>query len=154
MIGPAAANAVPELLAILIDARERPAGASGTFGRIKDAILRFRDSTDLPAVAQALAKIGSAAMPGLVAALGDSRRTVRTSAASALARAGVAAVPALIVALQDPKSVVRNRAANILVQIGRPAATDALSELTKRGDKDAKRIAAWTLAQIRQIPDF
>jgi HEAT repeat protein len=148
MIGPAAAGATPALLAILTGSKESAARVPHGFGRIKEVFSKFRDSAGLADAADALAKIGSTAVPGLIAALDDSRRIVRINAAGALTKAGKAAVPALIAALRDPRGAIRNRAANILVQIGPPAIAQ-LDKLSEHGDQATKRIAAWTLAQIR-----
>ncbi len=83
--------------------------------------------------ADALARIGEAAIPDLVAALGDRDEDVRAEAARALAKMGPAAkaaVPALIVALGDRHEAVRRNAARALGQIG-PAAEPAIPALIR-----------------------
>lgn len=82
--------------------------------------------------ADALAKIGVAAVPTLLEALENKDPTVRARAASALARMGPtasSAVPALTKALSDPDEDVRRNAARALGQMG-PAAESAIPALS------------------------
>lgn len=74
----------------------------------------------------ALARQGSAAVPGLVAALASPRERVRQAAAIALGRIGPAAKPAeaaLLAALQDKDGDVREMAAQALGRTGADPAT-------------------------------
>lgn len=85
----------------------------------------FRDWGVRETAADALARIGDAAVPSLVATLQDPDRDVRAQAARALARMGPRAepaIPALIAALNDSDQEVRMGAARALGQIGPPAA--------------------------------
>jgi HEAT repeat protein len=81
---------------------------------LKDKRLRF-------GAANALVRIGPAAVPALIEALKDKDRNVRRAAALALGKIGPAtkdAVPALIEALKDKESYVRSAAAWALGKIG------------------------------------
>ena len=93
--------------------------------------LLIRESTVGEAAADALARIGTPAVPALVEALHDPKPRVRELAALALARMGPEAetsVPELIVALQDPDLEVQRSAARALGQIG-PHADEAIPAL-------------------------
>jgi HEAT repeat protein len=111
-LGPAAKDAVPELIGALND---------------QDAAVRFD-------AAIALGKIDPTAkdtVPVLVDALKDRDTSVRRAAAEALDGIGPAAkdaVPALIDALKDQNASERFMAASVLVAIG-PAAKDAVPAL-------------------------
>ncbi|HWB08675.1 MAG TPA: HEAT repeat domain-containing protein [Pirellulales bacterium] len=83
--------------------------------------------------ADALARIGDAAVPALIDTLHDPDQEVRAQAAQALARMGGKAAPAvdaLIQALDDPNEEVRRGAARALGQIG-PEAGEAVPALIK-----------------------
>jgi HEAT repeat protein len=70
-------------------------------------------------VADALSKIGEAAVPGLVQALEDPRATVRVQAARALVRIeSQQAIPALIKSLDDPEPAVEHYAWEALQRMG------------------------------------
>lgn len=91
----------------------------------------FRDWGVRETAADALARIGDAAVPSLVETLQDPDREVRAQAARALARMGPRAepaIPALIAALNDSDKEVRMGAARALGQIG-PAAAEAVPDL-------------------------
>lgn len=91
----------------------------------------FRDWGVRETAADALARIGDAAVPSLVETLEDPDREVRAQAARALARMGPRAepaIPALIAALNDSDKEVRMGAARALGQIG-PAAAEAVPDL-------------------------
>lgn len=93
----------------------------------------FRDWGVRETAADALARIGDAAVPSLVETLQDPDRDVRAQAARALARMGPRAepaIPALIAALNDSDKEVRMGAARALGQIGPPAA-EAVPDLIK-----------------------
>lgn len=93
----------------------------------------FRDWGVRETAADALARIGDAAVPSLVETLQDPDRDVRAQAARALARMGPRAepaIPALIAALNDSDKEVRMGAARALGQIG-PAAAEAVPDLIK-----------------------
>jgi HEAT repeat protein len=101
------------------------------------------------AAARALRRIGdAAAVPGLLAALGDANADVRRAAA-ALGEIGyAAAVPGLLAALDDAEARVREAAAAALREIGYAAAVPGL--LAALGDADwrVRRAAAAALGQI------
>ena len=93
--------------------------------------LLVRESTVGEAAADALARIGTQAVPALVEALHDPKPRVRELAALALARMGPEAetsVPELIMALQDSDLEVQRSAARALGQIG-PEANQAIPAL-------------------------
>lgn len=93
----------------------------------------FRDWGVRETAADALARIGDAAVPSLVETLQDPDRDVRAQSARALARMGPRAepaIPALIAALNDSDKEVRMGAARALGQIG-PAASEAVPDLIK-----------------------
>ena len=87
-------------------------------------------------VADALSRMGTAAVPGLVEALRSNNPEVRAGAARALAMMGppaADAIPALISALNDPNEVVRRYAIRALGRLGERAkeATPVLLEMLK-----------------------
>lgn len=93
----------------------------------------FREWGVRETAADALARIGDAAVPALIDTLADPDDDVRAQAAHALARMGPKAepaVPALINALNDPNLDVRQGAARALGQIG-SSAEEAVPALVK-----------------------
>ncbi|HVA47205.1 MAG TPA: HEAT repeat domain-containing protein [Pirellulales bacterium] len=93
----------------------------------------FREWGVRETAADALARIGDAAVPALLDTLADPDPDVRAQAAHALARMGQKAepaVPALIHALDDPNQDVRQGAARALGQIG-SGAEEAVPALIK-----------------------
>lgn len=99
--------------------------------------------------ADALARIGTAAVPALIDALHDPNPDVRSRAAGAIARMGPPAkeaVPNLIVALADPDWKVRRSAARALGQIGAGAAeaVPALIDVIRNPASDANGPAGAT----------
>lgn len=87
--------------------------------------------TDQEVAADALGRIGAAAVPELVKVLSSPDAAVREKAVQVLGRMGPAAAPAapeLIQLLHDPDESVRRAAARTLGQIG-PAAKDAVPAL-------------------------
>lgn len=96
----------------------------------------FREWGVRETAADALARIGEAAVPALIDTLHDPDQGVRAQAAMALARMGDKAAPAvdaLVQALNDPNEDVRRGAARALGQIGSDAqeAIPALIEAIK-----------------------
>lgn len=80
--------------------------------------------TEQEAAADALGRIGPAAVPGLIEALRSSDPTVRRKAADVLGRLGSDAkdaTPDLVRLLDDPDESVRKAAARTLGRIGPPA---------------------------------
>ena len=103
--------------------------------------LPLRNWTIRETAADALWRIGPAAVPALIDSLKDPDGYVRFLAARSLAHLGSdaeAAVPALIVALDDPEELVRRQAARALGQIG-PAAADAIPALINKLQAEANR---------------
>lgn len=101
------------------------------FQRVQRPMLR--ESTISETAADALARIGSQALPVLISGLSDSDPAVRSNAAKGIARLGESAteaVPALIVALSDRDRAVRLSAARALGQIG-PGAAPAIPTLAE-----------------------
>jgi hypothetical protein len=93
----------------------------------------FRQWEPQQVAADALARIGEAAIPDLVRLLSHEDAKTRARAAWALGRMGVKgkpAVPALAAALQDEDHLVRETAARALGQIG-PEATEAIPDLIR-----------------------
>jgi HEAT repeat protein len=96
-------------------------------------IRAFREWGVRETAADALARIGDAAVPALIDTLHDPDQEVRAQAALALARMGDRAAPAvddLVNALNDPNEDVRRGAARALGQIG-PEAQEAVPALIK-----------------------
>lgn len=89
--------------------------------------------TEQEAAADALGRIGAAAVPELVQALSSPDAAVREKAVGVLGRMGAEAapaVPSLTRLLDDPDPVVRKAAARTLGRIG-PAAKDAVPGLMR-----------------------
>ena len=101
------------------------------------------------AAARALRRIGdAAAVPGLLAALGDANADVRRAAA-ALGEIGyAAAVPWLLAALDDAEARVREAAAKALGQIGDAAAVPGLLAALGDAEANVREAAAAALGQI------
>ena len=103
--------------------------------------------------ADAIAKIGSPAVPFLIEALKNENRQVRWRAASALGEIGAeaaSAVPALIVRLEDEDEYIRRIAAHALGKIG-PEASAAVPTLIKAlqdEDRHQRMVAAYALGKI------
>ena len=94
----------------------------------------LRNWTIRETAADALWRIGPAAVPALIERLQDPDAYVRFLAARSLAHLGPdaeAAVPELMVALDDPEELVRRQAARALGQIG-PAAAEAIPMLINK----------------------
>ncbi len=147
-LGPRARAFVPALCEILknpgrnarISAANRLAAigseAKGAVPSLIQALGRrnpvFSPDEDMPSkAAEALARIGSAAVPTLIEALKDEHYLIRAGAADALGRMGPAAtsaVPALADALRDERMVVRASAAMALKKMG-PASASAVPAL-------------------------
>jgi len=130
-----ATGGVPDAKQInkLRDTYDVATAVPATAGRpvVPQPTLLIRESTVGEAAADALARIGTQAVPALVEALHDRKPRVRELAAMALARMGPEAetsVPELIVALQDPDIEVQRSAARALGQIG-PHAGEAIPAL-------------------------
>jgi HEAT repeat protein len=87
--------------------------------------------TEQEAAADALGRIGAAAVPALIEALDNPHPAAREKAVEVLGRMGpdaAEAVPALVRLLDDPDESVRKATARTLGQIG-PAAKDAVPAL-------------------------
>lgn len=103
--------------------------------------------------ADAIAKIGSPAVPALIEALKSENKQVRWRAASALGEIGAeasSAVPALTAALQDEDEYIRRIAAYALGKIGLEAASavpDLIAALQDT-DRNLRLVAAYALGKI------
>ena len=144
-IGPAAADAVPQLIIALRneDAGAR-AAASEDLGKIGAAavdavpqllmVLKDEDARVRAAASEALGYIGPAAadaVPQLTIALKDEDARVQDAASEALGKMGSApadAVNQLVIALQDEDARVRAAASKVLSKIG-PSARDVAIRL-------------------------
>jgi hypothetical protein len=94
---------------------------------------RFNEWTEQEAAADALGRIGVAAVPSLVQALQSPDAAARRTAAEVLGRMGpdaADAVPQLVPLLDDPDPAVRKAAARTLGRIG-PPAQDAIPALMR-----------------------
>lgn len=94
----------------------------------------FPEWSEQEAAAEALGRIGAAAVPHLVEALSSHDPQVRRKAVEVLGRMGpdaAEAVAALVPLLDDPDERVRKAAIRTLGQIG-PAAKDAVPALMQR----------------------
>jgi HEAT repeat protein len=117
-------NPPPETVVVRRPMLETPATVAGKL---------FREWNVADTAADALARIGDAAVPALIEGLADPNPKVRAQSARALARMGPkghAAVPALILALEDEDPAVRVNAARALGQIG-PEAQEAVPALIR-----------------------
>ncbi len=136
-IGPEAQDAIPVLI-------ERAAGRKGGGHRerdIRQGGLR---------AAYALSRIGAAAIPPLIEALGDKDVILRTVASRALGQMGPLAkdaVPALIKNLGDPQDTLRDESTDALSQIG-PDAGPALVAALQDADPHRRAGAANALARL------
>jgi HEAT repeat protein len=103
--------------------------------------------------ADAIAKIGSPAVPFLINALKDEDKQVRWRAAAALGEIGAeaaSAVPTLITTLHDEDEYIRRIAAYALGKIG-PEASSAVPELIEALqdlDRNLRLVAAYALGKI------
>ena len=131
MVGPAAANAVEALLPLLSDIDPYVVGAS----------------------TNALARIGSPALPGISRLLSDIHATGRLAAVNALGKMGPEAAsltPALQKALMDSNADIRWSAARALGTIG-PQAGDCVPQLLRclcDSDQDVRAGASYALERI------
>src|SRR3712207_5375447 len=103
--------------------------------------------------ADAIAKIGSPAVPFLITALKSENQQVRWRAASALGEIGAeasAAVPALMVTLQDEDEYIRRISAYALGKIGpeASAAVPILIDALQDEDRNLRIVVAYALGKI------
>ena len=133
-MGPAAVEAVPDLIQIL-DEENDP--------------LR-------PAAVTALSAIGSGAVPALVAALDRQGPAVRSGAADTLGNIGAGAteaIPALINLLGDRDYEISHHAASALGRIG-PAVVPALMQVAAGEDGRVTGIAETAFSYLNAGPDL
>jgi (1->4)-alpha-D-glucan 1-alpha-D-glucosylmutase len=173
-IGPAAAEAAPEVVPALVatlgddDVAVRRAAIEALTAIGPAAVLPLANALEAAdkvlrrAAAEALGRIEPAAVemapevvPTLVAALADADVAVRRTAAELLGRIGATAGSALAAALGGSSTTVRRTAAEVLGRIG-PAAAEAAPEVVPAlvaalGDADAtvRRAVAEALKQTR-----
>ncbi len=169
-LGPCARAFVPTLCEVLenpglsarISAAERLAAigfeAEGAVPSLIQALGRrnpvFPPDEDLPGkAAEALARIGSAAVSPLIKALKDEHYLIRAGAADALGRIGPAAasaIAALAEALRDERMIVRASAAKALGRMGETAApaVPALARALRDDYCLVRRNAAEALGEI------
>lgn len=124
-IGPTAAEAVPALAKALRDKDER--------------LCRL--------AADALSKIGPAAISVLIAALRDQVENVRLNAAGALREIGLPAIPMLSAAFDDQTKDARLTITKVLGRIG-PVAVPALAEVLHDKDNEVRQCATKVLDNI------
>jgi HEAT repeat protein len=99
--------------------------------------------------AEALAKIGTPAVPALMEALDHPDEDIRWKAAVTLGEIGdPRAIPSLVELLGDRDRFVRSRAEYALGLMGAPA-VGALQDAVSRGDSDSRRGAVAALAKIQ-----
>ena len=105
----------------------------------------------LEAVIEALGKIGKAPkdLDGMLAALKNKRREVRSETARALGHLGDRrAVPSLVEALHDPDPVVRRHASRAVGEIGDASALPPLRQLLRDESPDVVKEAAEAIKRI------
>jgi len=166
-IGPAAAAAVGDLVALLHDPDEtvrcRTAEALGRLGAqpaatvpALTALLADGSAAVKAAAARGLGALGkeaAAAVPALIGLLQDRAEEVRTATAEAIAAVGHltdAATDSLVEGLTDPDNVVRAQTAEALGVIGEAAqdAAPALVEVVRHGDDRVRAKAVRALGMI------
>lgn len=132
--------------------------ATPAFAQIPNvAALKSKDSEVRTQTYLALCDAGpkaAAAVPALIALLGDPDLEVRGLAASVLGSVGKgveATVPALIEATKQPDLGVRTRAIDALESLGpeAAAASPTLLKLVQTGDKDTRAAAIAALGKIK-----
>jgi len=136
-MGPEAQEAIPVLI-------QRIDGRKGRGRRERDI------SFGVKRVAYALSRMGPAAIPPLINALGENDLGLRLAAAQALGSMGLAAheaVPALVKNLGDGQDSVRDDTARALGLIG-PEAGPALVRALQDADAHRRAGAAGALAQM------
>ena len=119
--------------------RKTPSPARSALAGTRPVIQPYTEWSTAEAAADALGRIGPAAVPQLSTLLHDEDPEVRQQAARILARIGpnaVAAVPDLIQLLQDQHPQVQLAAARALGQIG-PEAAAAVPALLRMMDRPA-----------------
>jgi len=137
-MGPEANEAIPVLL-------ERIDGRKGVGRRERDI------SFGVPRTAYVLSRLGPAAIPPLINALGEKDLGLRLAAAEALGSMGPAAhdaIPALVKNLGDDQDSVRDKTAQALGLIG-PAAGPALVTALQNPGPRIRAEAAAALAQMQ-----
>ena len=155
-LGPKGARAIPELLALL--EREEPgtSEAEGESGEHMPDPLRVFEQRRYGrrevriCAAEALSMLGPEAVPGLVELLKHRNPVIRGLAADSLGKIGPAhsaSASALSAAARsDPDSGVRSAAMGALSRSG-GAGIDALAEILRTGNEDARSSAAWALTR-------
>ncbi|WP_030897591.1 HEAT repeat domain-containing protein [Streptomyces sp. NRRL F-5126] len=141
-MGSAAEHAVPDLRALLSDPNETvraaAADALGSIGEVgQEVVVRLLSITgddghpSYPRAhaSRALIKIGAAAVPYVIAALGERTGRNREAAIKTLAEMGEVAVPAVTAALTSDNEAVRVGAAEVLGRAGAPRQDPARSAL-------------------------
>jgi HEAT repeat protein len=126
--GPAAAGQRPTYPTSLV----APAAFEAPAGEVRP-IKPFADWSEQEAAADALGRMGPAAVPALIQALQNPDVSVRRKAVEVLGRVGPDAkdaVPELVKLLDDPDEDVRKSAARTLGRIG-PPAQDAVPALVR-----------------------
>jgi HEAT repeat protein len=166
--GPAAAPAVPTLVAALADesdaVRGQAARALGAITRepavpadlaVPALLQGAKGWADAPmpdvGLIDVLARMGPSAGPSLVAGLQDSDAGVRWHAAAALMRLGhaaSAAAPALLAAMDDAQWTVRNAAGRALEEVVSKSDVPALAGALIAGSAETRYHVARALARV------
>lgn len=113
------------------------------------ALRSERDPLVREDITYAIARMGAAVVPDLVALLKDDRSDVRNQAAHVLGKLRQrSAVEPLVMALYDPDSAVVAKAAFALYQIGDAAAVPALVSLLGHNDADVQTMLITVLSHF------
>jgi HEAT repeat protein len=122
------------------------------------SLVQDEESTLRGQAAASLARLGNLALDTLVAALRDSRPSVRVLAAQALGESGLKqAAPALVTLVGSDSSAARGEAIEALGKIGDPSAVDPILAAIEGGSVVVRRKAISALGRLRDrraVPAF
>lgn len=119
----------------------------GRFGELIGA-LKGSDRETMCDILDALVGAGEAAVPALIAALGDREHRVHVVASIALGKIGKPAVLPLVRAFREEDGILRPRIATILVDIGDPALEEMAGAL-RNPDEEVRALSALALGEMR-----
>ncbi len=154
--------AMPQLMVALDDRRLRGSQRSRiarALGRLGDEralsilidAIRRGDSEDIGSYIEAVAGIGAAAVPSLIAGLEGKDITTGAASVAALVKIGTPSVGPLIEAIAGNVPEVRNAAVRALEQIGAPAIEPLTHALLHDSRFEVRRRALEILGQIGEV---